>query len=224
MTIRTLKPILLVSFCIAFIGLPARASVEVEETTCYLSTWVVYGSSHGPCTNLWWTHEAEDGLYFDFQATQDTQPPEMYCTDSYWHLNCHANGMFFLGSISREEDAFHDFMVSHEVQMDVQLRVAEPTRIDAARNVSGILGYELHEVILIHPDGSEEVLLGGDGMRDRVSRVLDVGLYGIRISIDAMDYGYFPSPFAYEAVLAVDWMDTVGEEAANWGSIKSLYR
>lgn len=198
---------------------PAAASLEVLEAQGDLSYWVLYDSQHGPCSMDGWSHAVEDGVSFDLQATGSG----VGCMAYDWIGRCDETGLVFSGDLNPIVDGGYGWWFYLRLGIRVLLETTAPIRVSAARDVEGVLGPELHTVVLTLPDGSLDVLLGPDGEGDSTERLLDAGIYRIELSVEGDDTWYLP--FSYAGLVTVEWgTASMGQGRRTWGGVKSLWR
>ena len=211
------KSFLLVVLLVLF-SVPAVAVdlLEVESNLRYVA---LSHNAHGPCVDIGWSHNTEDGNIFDLQASS----AEGFCVWSDWTGHCGADGIRFSGEFIPNPEAWPLGWYQHLLsQTSVLLELNSPTLISASRSVEGVFSGALHTVTIIHPDGLNTILLGEENDLNCASELLEPGIYQITFSINT--YSGDNPPFAYSGLVEVNWSGTVGSDAETLGSVKSLYR
>lgn len=200
----------------------AIESAEVTRAEGWLRRSATSDSSPVPACWIEWEHDDQDGN--EFSATLVDHFSHEWCSGELT-VRCTPDSLAYGGWWLEQDVTAYPFFrrMSLHGTLKVELTVTAATIVTASRQWSGDIEIARHEVTLTTPDGVATAVLPAATPPDQMLFVLQPGVYGLRIDFAAVTYNHQFG--AYDGAVTITWVDaSTPAAAANWGTVKALYR
>lgn len=143
-----------------------------------------------------------------------------------WLVHCDTDSLVYRGSWPLI-DGLYVSSSAYRVELSCTVDISVATRLKVRREVTGNLDTDEHLLAIVFPDETVWQFSDSDPNPFEVQMDLDVGVYQVTMTIDAVQANTTEKVIdPYEGSLVVRWEDPAGVavEPMSWSSLKAIFR